>query len=48
VMIITTHGRLIRLRVKDIALTGRVTQGVKLINLEQDEKVVGIAKVVAQ
>lgn len=47
-MIITTYGRLIRLKVKGLTLIGRVTQGVKLINLEKDEKVAGIAKVVVE
>ncbi|OPX35034.1 MAG: DNA gyrase subunit A [Desulfobacteraceae bacterium 4484_190.2] len=44
-MIITGHGKIIRLRVGDISVIGRNTQGVKLINLGEDEKVVGVAKV---
>ncbi|MCD6297049.1 MAG: DNA gyrase subunit A, partial [Deltaproteobacteria bacterium] len=40
-MIITGHGKIIRLRVGDISVIGRNTQGVKLINLGEDEKVVG-------
>ena len=43
-MIITEHGKIIRLRVADISVIGRNTQGVKLINLAQGEKVVGVAK----
>ena len=43
-MIITEHGKIIRLRVADISLIGRNTQGVKLINLAEGEKVVGVAK----
>jgi len=43
-MIITGHGKIIRLRVADISVIGRNTQGVKLINLGKGEKVVGVAK----
>jgi DNA gyrase subunit A len=44
-MIITEHGKIIRLRVADISIIGRNTQGVKLIDLGPGEKVVGVAKV---
>jgi len=44
-MIITDHGKIIRLRVADISVIGRNTQGVKLINLGEGEKVIGVAKV---
>ncbi|MFP4088068.1 MAG: DNA gyrase subunit A [Desulfobacteraceae bacterium] len=43
-MIITEHGKIIRLRVVDISVIGRNTQGVRLINLGEGEKVVGVAK----
>ena len=43
-MIITEHGKIIRLRVADISVIGRNTQGVKLIDLGEQEKVVGVAK----
>jgi DNA gyrase subunit A len=43
VMIITNRGKIIRLRVKDISVIGRNTQGVRLINLEDQEKVVAVA-----
>ena len=45
-MIITGHGKIIRLRVVDISVIGRNTQGVKLINLGEDEKVVAVAKLI--
>jgi DNA gyrase subunit A len=45
-MIITGHGKIIRLRVADISVIGRNTQGVKLIDLGEAEKVVGVAKVI--
>ncbi|HIW22042.1 MAG TPA: DNA gyrase subunit A [Candidatus Dorea intestinavium] len=45
VMIINTDGIIIRMRCKDISIIGRVTSGVKLINLKEGEKVASIAKV---
>jgi DNA gyrase subunit A len=44
VMIITEQGKIIRLRVADISVIGRNTQGVRLINLGEGEKVSGVAK----
>jgi DNA gyrase subunit A len=44
-MIITEQGKIIRLWVRDISVIGRNTQGVKLIDLAEGEKVVGVAKV---
>jgi DNA gyrase subunit A len=46
VMLITTEGIIIRIRVMDTALLGRVTSGVKLINLKEGVTVASIAKVV--
>jgi DNA gyrase subunit A len=43
-MIITGHGKIIRMGVADISVIGRNTQGVKLINLGEGENVVGVAK----
>ena len=45
-MLITTEGIIIRIRVNDTALLGRVTSGVKLINLKDDITVASIARVV--
>jgi DNA gyrase subunit A len=45
-MIITDGGKIIRLRVNDISIIGRNTQGVRLINLEEQEKVVGVARAI--
>jgi DNA gyrase subunit A len=47
-MIITGHGKIIRLRVADISVIGRNTQGVKLINLGEGEKVVGVARLMEE
>jgi DNA gyrase subunit A len=43
IALITTKGKLIRLRASDISLMGRNTQGVKLIGMDVDENVGGIA-----
>lgn len=45
IMIITTEGIIIRLMVNDISNLGRITSGVKLINMDSDIKVASIAKV---
>ncbi|HHY59577.1 MAG TPA: DNA gyrase subunit A [Clostridia bacterium] len=45
-MIISSDGIIIRLDVNDISRTGRVTQGVTLMRLENDQRVVAMAKVV--
>ena len=45
VMIITQMGKLIRLNTEQIRTIGRVTQGVRLITLEEGEHVVTIAKI---
>ena len=46
-MIITTEGIIIRINVSDISVLGRITSGVKLINLDidKDTMVASIAKV---
>jgi DNA gyrase subunit A len=46
VMLITTEGVIIRINVMGTALLGRVTSGVKLINLKEGVTVASIAKVV--
>lgn len=45
VMLITSEGVIIRLRGNDISTFGRVSQGVKLMNLKDGVSVVGIAKI---
>jgi DNA gyrase subunit A len=46
VMLITTEGVIIRINVMGTALLGRITSGVKLINLKEGVSVASIAKVV--
>ena len=45
IMMITTEGIIIQLRVQDISTLSRITSGVKLINLDNGIKVAQIAKV---
>ena len=45
IIIIASSGKLIRLRAANIRIIGRSTQGVKLIDLAKDDKVVSIARV---
>ncbi len=45
IMMITTEGIIIQLRMQDISTLGRITSGVKLINLDKGVKVAKIAKV---
>ncbi len=44
-LMITTAGIIIQIRMSDVSTVGRITQGVKLINLDPGMKVVKIAKV---
>jgi len=43
-MIISNKGKIIRLRAADIPVQGRSTQGVRLITIEEGERVVAVAK----
>jgi len=45
IMIITSKGKLIRIDMKNISVIGRNTKGVRLINVEDGERVVGVTKV---
>ena len=44
-MLINSEGVIIRLRIEDISIRGRVTQGVKLIDLKDDQSVINMAKI---
>jgi DNA gyrase subunit A len=46
IMLITTGGVLIRTRVSEVREMGRATQGVRLINLDEGEKLAGLEKIV--
>jgi len=45
IMLISDGGTLVRTPVKDVSVVGRNTQGVKLINLTKNEKLVGLERV---
>ena len=45
IMVINTEGIVIRMRCSSISILGRITSGVKLINLQENDKVASIAKV---
>jgi DNA gyrase subunit A len=44
IMLITSRGKVIRLRVNEIRVIGRNTQGVRLIGLEEGERVASVAR----
>jgi DNA gyrase subunit A len=45
-LLITQQGMILRMQTNDVRAIGRATQGVKLIDIEGDDKVVSIAKLV--
>jgi len=47
-LVMTVHGKAIRMKVSDIREVGRVAQGVKLINLSDNDQVRSIARVVQE
>ncbi len=46
VMIMTTGGKIVRFNVQELGVISRHTQGVRLINVDEGEKVIGVCKVV--
>jgi len=48
ILLINNIGKIIRLKVDNISILGRQARGVKLINLKEDERVVGVAKVLKE
>jgi len=45
VLLMSSTGQTIRIRMKDVRVMGRSTQGVKLSTLKEDDKIIGIQKV---
>jgi len=43
-LIVTNSGKVIRIQTKQVRASGRVTQGVRLINLENSDKICSVAK----
>lgn len=46
VMMLTASGQAVRSPVKDIRTTGRVAQGVRLVRLETNDKLIGICRII--
>ena len=47
-MMINSNGVLIRIRVNEISIFGRITSGVKLMRTDEEVEVVSIAKIKAE
>ncbi len=45
IMLISSNGTLVRTGVEDISIMGRNTQGVRLIRVESDQRLVGLARI---
>lgn len=45
IMLISKKGIIIRIRAHDISVIGRNTQGVRVMRMEEDDKLVGVAKI---
>lgn len=45
VMVMTSQGKLVRFAVKDLGIIGRMTQGVRLISVNDGEKLISLGKV---
>ncbi|MFA5175972.1 MAG: DNA gyrase subunit A [Candidatus Nanoarchaeia archaeon] len=48
IMVITKNGSLIRMNVSDISEIGRNTQGVRIMKLDEGDKVINIAKIIKE
>lgn len=48
IMLISTDGTIIRMKVSEISILGRATQGVTLMRVEEGSKVAGIARVIRE
>ncbi len=46
IMVLTKGGQSIRTRVKEVRMTGRVAQGVKVMNIPEGDTIIGVCKVV--
>jgi DNA gyrase subunit A len=45
IMLISSNGTLVRTPVSDISVIGRNTQGVRLIRVEEEQRLVGLARI---
>ena len=44
ILVITTDGNIVRMRVNEISVIGRNTQGVRVVSLKDDNRVVCVEK----
>ena len=44
-MLVTSAGKVTRFSVSEVGIIGRLTQGVRLMNIDEDEKVTSFAKI---
>ena len=47
-MVLTSKGKMIRVSIEDISKTGKNTQGVRIVRLDSDDKVVSLAKTISE
>ena len=47
-MLVTNNGTLVRTRVTEISTSGSNTQGVRLIRTNEQEKLIAVAKIIAE
>jgi DNA gyrase subunit A len=47
-MLISSSGTLVRTPVNDISIQGRNTQGVRLIRLDEGDRLVGLERIIAE
>ncbi|RJP60941.1 MAG: DNA gyrase subunit A [Candidatus Auribacter fodinae] len=45
IMLISIQGKTIRMKIKDLSIIGRNTQGVRMINLQEDDQLVALTRV---
>ena len=48
VLVITSDGNIVRMRVNEISIIGRNTQGVRVVSLKDDNRVVCIEKLMEE
>ena len=48
IMMVTQQGKIIRMHVDDISIIGRATQGVRLLDVEEADSVVSVARLPEQ
>ena len=48
ILVITTDGNIVRMRVSEISVIGRNTQGVRVVSLKDDNRVVCVEKLMEE